>query len=830
MKTNRRSLFIAFLGIILLLLVQFCKTPDENEQNLEKWTSSDPLVVNFRIREQKYLHKNLIVNPSFEEGKIKKTDSTTEQINLDGWEIIGNSVKWTNPASDSLQNDTAEVHSGKHSICVNRKRADETEEIGQGVLSDYIKVIPGNYLLTLYLNLKNIRNPKSRLGTKIFDAVDIRILYYDRNKLQIKGEQYSPYYNTTVNISFKGFSFSNFDKIDSTGWIHITGRSQLFPFPDGDLPDNSKFVRIFIGLKGTGRLWADDIRFEYTRYNFTMLERLDRYFDSTFTKNILITPLPRKVSPRESVIYYRPYKAAGYPQIIVPNPADKITMNAARKLEDRIRDLIIKNENIDSTSFPKLIKKDSEINPAGATLTFSIGKTELYSKYKNKLPLYSILNQEQGYFIYSVDELSNIVFIFGNSPEANLYAVQSVLQLFDNKRTLFHNMNIIDYPAKNKRAMLLHEFKPNTVDQFYNSDNCRFNYLYLPGNSDSVIAQVNKLKEEYYSKKYIYVDLPDPSLKLEQLARINEEKGGYLKSFDGIAFLYNSPFVNGITLENLLNRYNSDSQSTKRDYDVNPLLKNLNNNKLAVEFLPCCGDNLYVNKFGTTNNCIENQTNKKSGTIWSGYGLQSWCMDEADLIYYKNQTATDPILLDLTMYSQDEELNYFANDTISPYKLMTSSLFDAFSNEIVPEIYLKLDKTILVYDLSDVFERIRMQTASDFFWNPANYNPDLSLYKALISEFGVDVTQDLLNFNDQYFKIRSEIILADNQKNKHRHIRRAFILFDELKIIQNKLKSHQKTKSVTEVNNILDSLINELDIKMKGFQRPPLLNLKNYQP
>jgi len=127
--------------------------------------------------------------------------------------------------------------------------------------SDYIKIIPGNYTLSLYLNLKDIKNPKSRLGTKIYDAVDIRVLYYDRNKLQIAGDQYSSYYNQRINSGFKGYSFANFDKIDSTGWLHIIGQSQLFPFPDGDLPDGTKFVRIFVGLKGTGSLWADDISY-----------------------------------------------------------------------------------------------------------------------------------------------------------------------------------------------------------------------------------------------------------------------------------------------------------------------------------------------------------------------------------------------------------------------------------------------------------------------------------------------------------------------------------------------------------------------------------------
>jgi hypothetical protein len=818
------------------LIVQNCKTPEENDQNMEKWTSSDPLVVNYRVREQKYLHNNLVINPSFEIGKVRKTDSAFYQANIDGWEIIGNNVKWTNPGIDSLNKNPYEVHSGLHSICVNRKRADETEEIGQGVLSDYIKVIPGNYLLTLYLNLKNIHNPKSRLGTKIFDAIDIRIMYYDRNKLQIKGEQYDPHFNTIFNNSFKGLSFSNFDKIDSTGWIHITGRSQLFPFPDGDLPDNSKFVRIFIGLKGTGTLWADDIRFEYTRYNFTTLERLDKFFDSTNTKSLSIIPQPRKVSPRESIIYYHPYTNSIFPLIIIPAAADKITMNAALKLESRIKELLERIENIDIAKIPELIKTDSEMNSTNTTMIFSIGNTNLFNRYKTKLPLNTILNQDDGYIVSTLDESPNTVFVYGNSPEADFYAIQSVIQLFDNRRTLFHNVNIIDYPANNKRAMLLPDFKVNAVDQFIASNNCRFNILYLPGNSDSIVSLGSKIKSQTISSKYLYFDVPGDShnavyaTNLTQISNISSRIENNRQEIEGTAIFFNSPFATGISLEELMAQYSVEKQPGMEDFTLQPLISKLRENKLRFEILPYTSNNLYTNKFGRDRLTNDDMKVKNADIIWSGYGLQSWCMDEADLNYFKDAFLTTPVFLDLTMYSKDRKLDYFANDTASPYKLMTSSLFESYSNEIVPEIYAKVVKTILVYELTSVFERIRMQTASDFLWNPANYDPDLSMYRALIAEFGLDVSRDLVKFNDEYFKIRSEIILADNQKNKHRHLRRAFTLLDELKVLQNKLTTYPKTNSVTEMNSILDKLINELDNKMKGFQRPPLLNLKNYQP
>ena len=837
MNTNRRPALNLFLWIGLIFIGYSCNSPEESDQNVEKWTSSDPLVVNHRVREQKYLHGNLIVNPSFELGKIKRTDSVSQQVNIDGWEIIGNNVKWVTTGADSLSDYPNEVHSGTHGICVHRKQADETEDFGQGVLSDYIKVIPGNYNLNLFLNLKDIQNPKSRLGTKIYDAIDIRILYYDRNKLQIKGEQYSPYFKTTINSSFKGLSFSNFDKIDSTGWIHITGRSQLFPFPDGDLPDNTKFIRIFIGLKGTGTLWTDDVDFEYTQWNLTTYERLSRYFDSTFTKSKLITPQPRKISVRESKIYYRPFKDNAFPIIIVPSSADRITMNSAQKLENKIKELLFKIENIDSTRIPKLIRKAPEANLTDATIVFSIGKTELFDENVNKLPLNAIAEKEQGYFIYTLDALSNVIFIYGNSPEANAYAIQSVIQLFDSKRTLFHNANVIDFPASNKRAVLLTGFEINALNYFYSADNSRFNSVYLPGYSDSIISLGKRIKDGFVQSKFIYYNLSSDDLDKKinktdaaEISGMSSRIAKYRKEIDGIAFLYNPPFASGINIENLLKQYHSVTKCNTGSKTLNSIVSEAKQQKLLVEVLPGCSNNLYLNKFNGSYNSLDNNIDKDVSFIWSGYGMQSWSMDEADLLYFRSQHNVTPVFIDFTMYSRDQRLNYFANDSISPYKLMTSSLFEAYSNEIVPEIYSNVDKTIIVYGMSNVFDRVRLQTASDFLWNPDSYNPDLSLYKALVAEFGIDATRDLLKFNDLYFKIRSEIILADNQKFKHRHIRRAFLFVDELNALVVKLKGYNRTTSLDEMNNILNGLVNELGIRMKDFERSPFLNIKNYQP
>jgi hypothetical protein len=823
----------------LLIVLQNCTAPDESGQNTDKWTSTDPLVVNHRIRAQRFHRGNQIYNASFEQGKMKRIDTLSKQLFLDGWDILGNDVKWIGPGVDPLLNIQHEVHSGLHSIRVTRIQADETEDFGQGVLSDYIKVIPGNYLLSLYIKLKNIHNPKSRLGTKIYDAIDFRVLYYDRNKLQIKGEQYSPHFNTTINNSFKGYSFSNFEEIDSTGWMHITGRSQLFPFSDGDLPDETKFVRIFIGLKGTGTLWADDISFEYTRWNFTLLEKLSIYFDSTLAKSELIVPLPRKMNIRESKIYYQPEYKSKLPIIIVPASADAVTLHAAQCLEDRIRESLIDMGKVDSTKIPKITSNVSIDDLMNASLIFSIGKTNLFNQNTDELPVDKIIDHQQGYFIQSIDALSNIIFIYGNTPIANYYAVQSVVQLFDSKRLLFHNANVIDYPADNNRAILFTDFNNYALNLLRSSNKTRFNTVYLPGSSDAIFPLLTNLKEVDLFSKYIYYDFSDSNShdgnakqEQENYFKITSNMNKYNRNITGVAYLYNPPFSNGISLENLLNHYYY-MPKCNFDYGFLSSLTNFAHKKsLKVEILPWCSDNLCLNICQyASSDFIEDHKNiivNNISLMWSGYGLQSWRIDEADLLRIRQAYETYPVFLDFTLYPRDQKLDYFANNTQFPYKLLTGSLFESYSNEIVPEVYTKVDKTILVYSASNVFDKIRLQTASDFFWNPDKYDPDLSLFRVLVAEFGTDATKDLLKFNDLYFRIKSELILTANQKNKHKHMRKASLLMNELKIVKSNLSVYNNNNALNELNIFLNALVKELEDKNQSLNISPFWNLKYY--
>ena len=136
-----------FFYTLIIISLAGCKL-NSKKTEFERWTSTDPLAINHRVREQKFLQGNLLANHSFESGKIIEVDSLTHTTKIDGWDLIGKDVYWIHPGTDSIPADSAEVHSGCCSIRISRKNASETEDFGQGVLSNFIRVMPLRILLT----------------------------------------------------------------------------------------------------------------------------------------------------------------------------------------------------------------------------------------------------------------------------------------------------------------------------------------------------------------------------------------------------------------------------------------------------------------------------------------------------------------------------------------------------------------------------------------------------------------------------------------------------------------------------------------------------------
>ena len=302
MKKNRNYIYLIF---ILLFLA--CNTT-ENEEEITVaesdtlWSAFEPINIPYKIRLQEFEKQNLIPNFSFEDGKKLQNDSAITNFELNNWEIIGKNIEWTDTNLEIY--DSAQAVHKNHAIKIHRKQEDvqEIDNKASGILSDFIEVIPGNYLFFIDIRLEKIFPSNKRLNSKIGEDIDIHIEYYDKNKKRLSDGIYFEYYNKDVDNSFKGFSFSNFYYIENFEWGQVRGRTLNYPFSEGDMPEGCRYIKIFLGLKSRGTMWVDNIDFRFSRWNFTSLERIKPFFDTTYHKADLLIPTPQHISNKKQIL------------------------------------------------------------------------------------------------------------------------------------------------------------------------------------------------------------------------------------------------------------------------------------------------------------------------------------------------------------------------------------------------------------------------------------------------------------------------------------------------------------------------------------------------
>ncbi|MCK4700780.1 MAG: hypothetical protein KAT38_10610, partial [Bacteroidales bacterium] len=348
---------------------------------------------------------------------------------IQGWNKVGEHVMWV--SLDKKEYSDNDVSEGIHSIKIERESANETDLMGEGIMSDFIRVIPGNYSFSYDIRLENISSSTLRLGTKLHRAVNIRLLYYDKNKIPVDDKSFYPYTETYIDNSFKGYSFSNFWHIDKFDWARVNGRSYNYPFSEGDIPDNARYVKIYLGLKGTGTMWIDNVDFRYSKWNFSTLERLGQHIDQNYSKSDLLLPTPKVVEETGDYSYFMPdSNSSNYPVILVSSAPAKETMAAARLLKQRL-DTIFEH-NLDS-SFDfggvEIIYDGSGIMTDTLTTVFCLGQNDLFRKYSENLSLAKIEEYQQGYLISNVPERPKVIFMTGNNPVGDYYAVTTLIQL-----------------------------------------------------------------------------------------------------------------------------------------------------------------------------------------------------------------------------------------------------------------------------------------------------------------------------------------------------------------------------------------------------------------
>ncbi len=800
-----KSILLSFLCCCMLLNACTAVRRAGDRSSVEEWSSSDPLSIPYDIRQAQFAKGNLVINPSFEKGR-QITGEAEAHFRLDGWQAVGPHVRWTRQESGNTA--SREVNSGSRAIKIVRIRADEGDD-AEGVLSDYLPVIPGNYDFAFNIRLKDIASQKRRLGVRLYDALEIRVLFFDRNKQPIDPQALNPVRKTFIDSSDKAFAFSHYWTIEDFAWGRVRGKSYHYPFSEGDVPDATRYVRIFLGLRGTGTMWVDDIDYRYSKWNFTTLERFRPYFTRQLTLAEKITPTPKSLKWLSEVSYFDTSDPNPQPPLIVlpenPAPAEQ---SAAALIQKKINTVLAK-----LSAVPK--DQGAVVRTAGenfttrellsARLVLSIGPNRLYQQVRPDLPLQVIRDKNQGYIIKS-ERVGNshVVFLMGQTPVASYYAATTAVQLLENNRGVYHDATVIDYPDFLSRAFAFKKWK--------NDRELRRDLANIERMSH---FKLNKVYVSYIAARKIWQQSEPVYLRGIQEAGILCRRSGVMNlavmvnpyshfefnpseeslgAEDRYLWTHSNPASLALlkkflkigldagadTIMLLADDFVPHTGKNRQNYslytreDTNRFV-NLQNaqahiiNRLKewidrdypgtrLEFCPPWYANEFINRSeGKAELYFKEltlQIPEDVAMVWTGPTVRSLSIDMADIHRYQTLVGRWPLVWDNTLYARSlASQNYGGYTAHYPGKVRMCNLFEPFDT-YRPNNFHKYSSSGHIYTNGNAYTdayKVKFATVADYQWNPSAYNPELSLWKVLCNTYGTACARELIYFNDAYY-------------------------------------------------------------------------------
>jgi hypothetical protein len=764
------------------------------------WSSSDPSSIPYEIRVQQLAKGNLAPNPSFERENQPAGGKEPE-----GWEKVGNQVEWLDRESGAAGDD---VRHGSRAVKIHRKTAGELEE-AEGVMSDFIPVIPGNYDLTYDVRLKNVDGNRRRLGGRLGDAVTVRVFFFDAEKKPLDPTAMNPVGGSLIDTSDKSYSFANYWSVDEFPWATVRARTYNYPFSEGDLPDRTRYVRLFFGLKGTGTLWLDDVMFRYSKWNFSALERLKPYIDRPLSPVERLNPAPKEIQLSREVAYLEPGAQSLAPPLIVlpdyPAPAERA---AAHLLEKKLNAALARIRPAGSASEfrAQVVERNSNADEVpNARLIFSIGQNRLLRRLAPALPLASIRNRDQGYVITPVETGScHVVFLLGETAVSSFYAAATAVQLLEEDRCVYHSAAVIDYPDFLGRSYLLKRWetladldrdleglemmslhKLNKAYAGYEGPTkvwhqpdalfkagidetgrwCRETGVMSLGimvNPYSHFEKWSAADALNHQARYTWIHAGAESREtLQHVFKLGLEAGAgtiMLLADDFVPHEGRNPMI--FSLYTPQDREHFVNLQSAQAHVINRLKAWIDRDYPGTRFEFC--PPWYANEFidrseGKAEVYMKELSaliQKEIAIIWTGPTVRSLSVDMADLRRYRDIIGRWPMFWDNTLYARNLETNIYGGyTTYYPGKVRMCNLFEPLDTDR-PAGFHELNDSRHMYvngTAESEAYRIKFATVADYEWNTSAYNPEVSLWKALVKAYGPACAKEILFFNEAYY-------------------------------------------------------------------------------
>ncbi|XPS90462.1 putative beta-N-acetylglucosaminidase [Desulfosarcina variabilis str. Montpellier] len=737
---------------------------------------------------------------------------------LTGWETVGDHIQWVDQNSASNASDAHQ--SGRRCINITRDKANEIDE-AEGVISNYIPVIPGNYDFTYRVRLQNIVSNKRRLGVRLYDAIVVNVLFFDKDKQPLNPAGVNPLSGGLLDNSDKSFSFSNFWRIEDFPWGKVRGRSYNYPFSEGDIPDQTRYVRLFFGLKGTGSVWLDDIYFGYSKWNFTALERFTPFFNRHFTLAETLIPTPKHVREVDAITYYHSHDPIAHLPVIVlpenPTPADR---SAAILVQTKLGDVLAEAipGKIDNQIKIKILEKDyGEEDLSASHLIISIGKNRVFQTVQPELPMQSVRGNAQGY-VLKAERFGggHVLFLMGVTSIGNYYAATTAVQLFEKDQFVYHNATVADYPDFLGRSYVFNDWRREDQLQrdlgavnrmsFYKLNKVYVGYdrakknwyqpedLFRRGLAEAgrqfkengvmhLAVMVNpyshfpmETAQEDLSDalRYTWTHSSPESLEtLKDVYRIGLDAGA-----DTIMLLSDDfvPHV-GANRQNYAlftaeDRRRFVNLQNAQAHVINQLKTWLDAEYPGTrfEFCPPWYSNEHIDRSdGKAELYLEElafQIPRDVAIIWTGPTIRSLSIDMVDLHRFNSLIGRWPMLWDNTLYARNiERKRYGGYATYYPGKVTLCNLFEPYDTNMPGDFQQYSDsrqKYTNGHASTEIY-KIKYATVADYEWNIAAYHPERSLWNVLSRTYGPAGAEQLIRFSDAYYHVYGICMRMESQ-------------------------------------------------------------------
>lgn len=761
------------------------------------WTTADPSSIPLPVRLKWSRAGNLAPNPSFEEVRPDNPGGSPA-----GWETTGPQVEWVDRREPPGSPD--EVAEGDRAVRIRRARAGEADP-AEGVLSDFIPVIPGNYDFAYDVRLEGVTTPRPRLGARMEDAVTVRLLFFDRDRTQFDGVDVNPVTGTRIDPGDKSYTFGNHWSVDRFPWATVRARTYHYPYSEGDIPDRARFVRIFIGLRSAGTMWVDRVEFRLSKWNFTALERLEPWIGRALDPHDRLIPTPREVRP------VRPIPLGG-----MPEPAWVVLPDAPAPAERAAADLLLEALNRDGAPGARAALAPPRAPIATLRerrLVFSVGRTRIAADLPPNPIAAPLADPEQGYFIRTADRGGcHMVQLSASTSLGVYYAAATAAQLVDQDAGIYHSAEVSDHPDFRVRAYRLAAWSSLAdLDRELNGlgamSRLKLNLAYAeqrgpdwhrPGRLHRVgveevgawcrrtgVMALGAMVNPYSHLGFMANEATLSEAERSAWTHADQANREKLKNTFGFALEAGATAIMLLADDHVPhegpNRFNYGLYAAA---DRRRFL-NLQNAQAAVikdlrdwvrrrypgtrlEFCPPWYANEFIDRSQGKAEMyyreLTAQIPADVAIVWTGPGVRSLWLDAADLHRFREATGRAPLFWDNTLYARNiETAVYGGYATYYPGKVRMCNLFEPLDVER-PHGFAALthDRRLYVNGSTDSeLYRIKYATVADWAWNAEAYVPERSLWKALVRAYGAAAAAEALAFNDAYYGLMQVCMRAE---------------------------------------------------------------------